>query len=501
MKLKQKSLLSFVFNIANSLLGFISVFFISRFMGPEAMGALSSSMAFAGLFAIFGDFGFGIAHYKKVSEGQDLGKCIGTFLVIRISTTLIMGLATIIAFYGSYFFTGKFPIESKYMNIFYIVFISGLFANLLTVISFTFAARIEKVKEWSSLFTQKFVNSALKVVVAVSGLGIIYLAWSNVVAVVMGALVSIYLFRKYPIGRFDKALFRSYLLYALPAIMIGVTETVSMNIDKVFISYFSGIKSVGYYTSSQSLISILSYVGAIFVSLLLPTYSAMHAQGKMDDIRKLANRVERYISMLLMPLVFFVFFFADPIRMIILGSKFANSTPIISILVINAMLVIFNQPYSSQLLGTNQIRLGMLLGMFMLSLNIVSNLILIPDHFLGLRMFGLGPKGAAISLLFSSFVGTLLFRYFAFKTSQSKPNYLVFYHLLIAVFSFGSMYMIHRWLALSIYFIPAYFIAGVLVFLSLMILFKLFTKEDVKYYLNMLSPRLMKNYVKEELNN
>jgi O-antigen/teichoic acid export membrane protein len=136
-------------------------------MGPEAMGAISSSMAFAGLFAIFGDFGFGIAHYKRVSEGQDLGKCIGTFLVIRIFTTMVMALATIIAFMGSYFITGKYPIESKYLNLFYIVFISGLVANLFYVISFTFAARVEKVKEWSSLITQKFVNSLFKVVVAI----------------------------------------------------------------------------------------------------------------------------------------------------------------------------------------------------------------------------------------------------------------------------------------------------------------------------------------------
>ncbi len=465
------------------------------------MGALSSSLAFAGLFAIFGDFGFGIAHYKKVSEGQDLGKCTGTFLIIRILTTLIMGLATIIAFYGSYFFSGKYPVERQYLTIFYLVFFSGLASNLLYVISYTFAARLEKVKEWTSLFTQKFVNSMLKVVVAVSGLGIIYLAWSNVAGVVAGAIISIYLFRKYPIASFDKVLFKSYLLYALPAIMIGITETVSMNIDKVFISYFSGTANVGYYASSQSLISILSYVGAIFVSLLLPTYSALHSQGKMDEIRKLANKVERYISILLMPLVFFIFFFADPIRQIILGSKFEASTPIISILVINAMFVIFNQPYSSQLLGTNQIKLGMLLGMCMLGINIICNLLFIPEQLFGIKMFGLGALGASISLLISSLVGTILFRYFAFRTSQSKPNYLVLSHIALALVAFGSMYIIYLNLKISVYFIPIYFVAGLAIYLLLMALIKQFTKEDIQYYMNMVNPRLMKNYVKGELKN
>jgi len=129
--LKQKSFLSFLLNIFSSLLGFVSVFFVSRYMGPEAMGAFSSSTAFVALFAIFGDFGFGIAHYKKVSEGQDLGKCIATFFRIRLVTTLIMGAVTLLVFYGSYFIGGKYPVEAKYMSLFYIVFISGLIGNLL----------------------------------------------------------------------------------------------------------------------------------------------------------------------------------------------------------------------------------------------------------------------------------------------------------------------------------------------------------------------------------
>jgi len=338
-----------------------------------------------------------------------------------------------------------------------------------------------------------------KVLVSVTGMGVIWLAWSNLAGVMMGAVISIFLFRKYPISKFDKPLFKSYYVYALPSILIGATETISMNLDKVFISYFSGTTKVGYYTSAQSLVAILSYVGIIFVSLLLPTYSSLHAQGKMEEIRKLAFRVERYISILLMPLVFFLFFFADPIRLLILGNKFAASTPIISLLALNAMLVIFNQPYSSQLLGTNQIKLGMILGLIMLGINIVCNLILIPAQLFGIHLAGLGPYGASISLLISSSIGMLLFRYFAFKTSESKPNYLILIHLALAVTSFGSTYLLYRQLGISFYYIPLFFILGLGIFLLLMAMVKQFTRTDVRYYLNMVSPRLMRNYIKGEL--
>jgi O-antigen/teichoic acid export membrane protein len=499
--LKQKTFLSFAFNILSSAFGFVSVFFVARFMGPQALGAISTALAFAGLFAIFGDFGFGIAHYKRVSEGKDLGKCIGTFLVIRLATTGIMVFITLAVLYFMKTFSGKTPLPEKLMAVFYIVLVSTIIGNMLYVITYTFTARVEKAKEWGILLTQKFFISFLRVVVAVTGLAVIYLAWSNLLGVVASVLVALYFFRRFPIGRPDKAIFKSYVLYAVPALLIGVTETVSMNIDKVFISYFWDVTQVGFYSSAQSLISILSYIGVIFIGILLPTYSSLHAENKMKEIRELANRVERYISLLLMPLVFFIFFFADVIRRLVLGPKFVQAAPIMAILVLNAMLVIFTQPYSSQLLGTNQIKLGMAIGVIMLAVNVSMNLLLIPKHFMGLSLFGLGARGAAFSLLISSFVGTVLFRYFAFKTSGAKPNYRILYHLAAALLSFGSASLLLNLMMKTniLISLAVCFAFGSALYLSMLVLIRELTMADVRYYLNMINPKILMNYMTTEL--
>ena len=144
--LKQKSFLSFVFNILSSLLGFVSVFFVARFMGPNALGAISAAVAFTGLFAIFGDLGFGIAHYKRVSEGYDLGKCVGTFLVIRIATTFVMAMATLAVMFVMKTSSGKTPIPRELMPVFYIVFLSAVIGNMMYVVTYTFTSRVEKSK-------------------------------------------------------------------------------------------------------------------------------------------------------------------------------------------------------------------------------------------------------------------------------------------------------------------------------------------------------------------
>jgi len=499
--LKQKSFISFAFNILSSIMGFVSVFFIARLMGPSALGAISAAWAFTGLFAIFGDLGFGIAHYKRVSEQRDLEKCVGTFLVIRIATTIIMILVTLAVLFIMKSAFGRTPLPEELMPIFYIVLLSTVVGNMMYVITYTFTARVEKAKEWGTLLTQKFFVSFFRILVAVSGLGIIYLAWSNLLGAVIAVAVALYLFRNIRVGKPDKDIFRSYVSYAVPSLLIGVTENVSMNIDKVFISYFWGISQVGFYTSAQSLIVILSSIGAIFFSVLLPTYSTLHAEGKMEEIRRLSNRVERYISLILTPLVCAVFFFADPIRQIILGPRFADSTPIIRILVLNAMLVIFTQPYSSQIMGTNRIRLGMFLGVIMLGTNVIMNLVLIPRTLLGVRLMGMGALGSALSLLLSSFVGTILFRYYAFRTSGARPNFRIFIHIAAAFVSFGGLFLLRRTLPgeIDIFSTVVCITSGSIVYIILTVLCGELKREDLRYYLNMINPRILVNYVTSEL--
>jgi len=47
-------------------------------------------MGFVGLFNFIADLGFSSAHVKRISEGKDLGECIGTFATIKILLTVIM---------------------------------------------------------------------------------------------------------------------------------------------------------------------------------------------------------------------------------------------------------------------------------------------------------------------------------------------------------------------------------------------------------------------------
>ena len=79
-------------------LGWIGLVVLVKLWGgfaPEALGIIGFAMAFLALFNIIADLGFSRAHIKRISEGKDLGTCIGTYVAIKI---FLIGLMVTIVF-------------------------------------------------------------------------------------------------------------------------------------------------------------------------------------------------------------------------------------------------------------------------------------------------------------------------------------------------------------------------------------------------------------------
>ena len=81
-------------------ISWIGLVILAKFWGsfaPEALGIIGFAMAFLALFNIVADLGFSRAHVKRVSEGKDLGTCIGTYAAVKLVLT---GLMVTVVFAG-----------------------------------------------------------------------------------------------------------------------------------------------------------------------------------------------------------------------------------------------------------------------------------------------------------------------------------------------------------------------------------------------------------------
>src|SRR4029450_5125504 len=63
---------------------------IARTLGPEAVGSIGFSMGWVGLLTAVLLPGFAQAHLKRLAEGQDPGRCLGTMLTVQIALDLLL---------------------------------------------------------------------------------------------------------------------------------------------------------------------------------------------------------------------------------------------------------------------------------------------------------------------------------------------------------------------------------------------------------------------------
>ena len=98
--LSRKSALIVAVNILSAFIGWIGLVVIARLWGgfaPTAVGIIGFGMAFVGMFNVIADLGFSTAHVKRISEGKDLGECIGTYATIKI---LLIGITAALVIGG-----------------------------------------------------------------------------------------------------------------------------------------------------------------------------------------------------------------------------------------------------------------------------------------------------------------------------------------------------------------------------------------------------------------
>ena len=280
--LSRKSALIVAVNILSGFIGWIGLLAIARLWGgfaPIALGVIGFGMAFVGMFNVIADLGFSAAHVKRISEGKDLGECIGTYATIKILLTVVM-VALVIGGIAIW----KYVLHNEFFDatkesIIYVFILYYIFTNLAFIALQTFVGRKEIAKREVSMAFEAFVRVPLMILVAFAGVAGIakiapelgidvitpvtwpaflspiqnFIAAHAVVALAMcyvigfGAvfLVATWLLRRYPIKRYNKELAKSYLVFALPVMLLSVTSIIALNVDKVMLGYFWSFKEVG----------------------------------------------------------------------------------------------------------------------------------------------------------------------------------------------------------------------------------------------------------------
>ncbi len=535
----RKSFMIIFSTFAIQFIGWIGLVVLAKTWGEAssaALGSIAFAMSFIAIFNVAADLGFAKAHIKRVSEGQDLGKCIGTFATIKIVLTCIMIAIVLTAVYFIKYVTNEGFTDATSEVLIYVFLVYSVFNNLSTIPKHTFSGTREIAKLNLPDIFGRIVKVPLAILVALIGANailvddklvtvepVIYLpeflqplqkyvfdhaigalAITYVIDMFVVFLVAFWFLRKYPIKRPDFQMFKSYFSFAIPITLMSIIGTLSINIDKIMIGFYWTNVHVGYYFAVQRVFEIISMIYMALGTVLFPTFSKFHSENNINKIKTTSKLAVRYLSMVVIPVITIIIVFVNPVIYIMLDTAFLPAAPVLLVLTIYAFIQAMMKPYASILTGINRPGLGAQVSLIVCISNIIMNYLFIPQKGL-LSSFGInGPTGAAVATVLSSLFGCtyliiVLKKLIGITIWQTHTPR----HLIAGGITAGCLYFI----AYRSPFIPVIYwyhlltfaFTGLGIYLGILYILKEFNKKDLIFFLDVLHPKKLFGYISKEL--
>jgi O-antigen/teichoic acid export membrane protein len=226
----------------------------------------------------------------------------------------------------------------------------------------------------------------------------------------------------------------------------------------------------------------------------------------MESVKKTVHLAERYISMIMIPPLFGIIIFAGPIMHVIFDESFAPAIPVLTVMIIYCFIRAVNTPYSTLIGGINRPDIIGKLGVTTCLANIILNYLIIPKDGL-LAEFGIsGATGAAFTTALSFLIAFFVLRIMAKKITGIS---LIQNHSPRHFISGLIMGTILYYLAYKTNYFPVFYwhslvglgLLGLGIYVLFLWLFREFDKQDFEFFLNIIHPKKMVTYMKEELKN
>ena len=337
-----------IIQIVNYIFPLITVPYVSRIIGPDGYGIINYASAFIGYFVLIIAFGFDLTATRRISQNFDnkeyVNKVVSEVLTSRI---LLFVLSTIIFLIAFKYFQ---PIQKdiRVATIIYLGTIAAVISPQFIFQGFQELVIFAKMNFIRGILNTIFVFVLIKVpsdYFWLPTLTTFFLVSINIFLFVYGIkkfgikLKLIPLLDTITFLRNEKMIFFSTVIISL------YTST-----NTVVLGFFAETKEVGFYTTSQTFITIVSSIVTIPISMALYPYI-----GKAFSVSK-----ENGINLIkkIFPIVFYITLFASLSVLIlapflislVYGHQFDASVPALQIISFLPLIIGISNVFGVQLM-------------------------------------------------------------------------------------------------------------------------------------------------------
>lgn len=183
---------------------------------------------------------------------------------------------------------------------------------------------------------------------------------------------------------------KNYLIFSIPLVPPILCYWTYNLSDRYVVGYFLGMASVGVYSVSYKIGSMITLFYSSLSITLLPTLSKLYEENKMQEIKTHLKYLSKLYFMLAIPAAFGLTVLSKALLITLTTSEFISGFIIIPIIALATIIYNVGSLNSHVLLLYKRTKMFAIIAMLSALINIVLNIILVPS---------IGISGAAIATL------------------------------------------------------------------------------------------------------
>jgi len=391
-------------HIIRIVVGFILGIWIARYLGPANLGLLDYSIAFCSLFTALASLGLGGIVVRELVREPDQREEIlaSAFAMLAVAgvITFLLAVATIRALRQ----------EDFEVQLLVAIVAAGLIFQAFTVVEFWFKALVQSRYTVYARSAAFLILSLVKVILLLSGAPLIYFALAVLAEIALGAVLLFLVFRargyRLRPGKANTSRCKSLLKDSWPAIISCLSIALFMKIDMVMLGEMTDNATVGIYSAVSRVSMIWYFLPGIIVSSVFPFIIEVKADNQELYTRRVAQLFS-LMTILALPIIILTMIFSDALVGLLYGTPYAAAGPVLAIHIMGCWFVFLGQAQEPWDVAENLLRLAMFRTASGALINIILNLLFIPQY---------AAIGAAVASVLSLFIAGILLNLVSKKT-------------------------------------------------------------------------------------
>lgn len=326
--LVHKYVMNAISKIVASGVSFISLMVMTRYVGDQ-YGIMMWGMSFVAVFNAVSDLGFHTANIKSVAEGRDQNACFSSYFAVKMILTAIMVVVSVISISISAM-GGHVERERETLQVVAIFIAYFVVQNLQTVMTGMFDGRIESGKSSLVFMTEYVSRSIILIVLALMQVSVTVLSSAYLAGTLVSLAMTILFFRRPKVTFVRPKYIREYAMFAAPLSVSMVLLSALSYLDKVLVGIYDGSLEVGYYAAAMGVVWAFTSFGDSLNRIILPHLSKYDLYDKESGAEEVIWRSEKYMAMLIFPLVAILMALGPELSIILFGAGYSQAGVILS---------------------------------------------------------------------------------------------------------------------------------------------------------------------------